>query len=425
MENNMNYYHQKLIDYFFEYLQFNTQSDETVKTIPSSSGQMELARYIVKQLDNFGIKDVSLDEQGVLIARIEGSIPGPTIAFLAHLDTADIGMNPEIQAQIIHFTGNDIILNSDKNIVMSPKLFPELMQYLGEDIIFSTGTSILGCDDKAGLAVLTTLGEYLIREKPEHSTVILIYVPDEEIGLLGSQLLDTKKINADFAYTIDGGPLGEFGYETFNAASAAITIQGISMHPGAGKDKLVNPILIANDLINQFDPLNTPENSEGKEGFFWIHTITGNPTHTKIELIIRDFDLKEFENKKQWLRSVIKNISIRYPKAKIDYDIIDNYANIANTLQSDRRCIDLAIQAMENLEITIHTEPIRGGTDGAILSAKGLITPNLFTGGHNFHSIYEFLPVRSFQKSFETALEIVKLAKCYTEAENDPDCKIQ
>lgn len=418
-------YQQKLINYFFEYLRFNTQSNETVKTIPSTSGQMELARYIFKQLHDFGIKDASLDDQGVLIARIKGSIPGPAIAFLAHLDTADIGMNPEIQAQTIHFTGNDIILNSEKNIVMSPKLFPELMQYSGEDIIFSTGTSILGCDDKAGLAVLTTLGEYLIREKPEHSTVILIYVPDEEIGLLGSQLLDTKKINADFAYTVDGGPLGEFGYETFNAASAEITIQGISMHPGSGKDKLVNPILIANDLINRFDTLNTPEHSEGREGFFWIHNIIGNPTHTKIELIIRDFDLKEFENKKQWLRSVIKNICLRYPKAKIDYQIIDNYANIANTLQSDRRCIDLAIRAMENLEITIHTEPIRGGTDGSILSAKGLITPNLFTGGHNFHSIYEFLPVRSFQKSFETAVEIVKLAKYYTEAENDPDLKTQ
>ncbi|SFB76504.1 tripeptide aminopeptidase [Brevinema andersonii] len=418
-------YQQKLINYFFEYLQFNTQSNETAKTIPSTSGQMELARYIFKQLRDFGIQDVSLDDQAVLIVRIDGSIPGPTIAFLSHLDTADIGMNPEIQAQKIHFTGNEIILNSEKNIIMSPELFPELLQYLGEDIIFSTGTSILGCDNKAGLAVLTTLGEYLIREKPEHSTVILIYVPDEEIGLLGSQLLDTKKINADFAYTIDGGPLGEFGYETFNAASAEITIQGISIHPGSGKDKLVNPILIANDLINQFDPLNTPEHSEGREGFFWIHDITGNPTQAKIELIIRDFDLKEFENKKQWLRSAIKDISLRYPKAKIDYQITDNYANIANTLPSDRRCIDLAMQAMENLGITVYTEPIRGGTDGSILSANGLITPNLFTGGHNFHSIYEFLPIRSFQQSFETAVEIVKLAKYYTKVENDPNFKTQ
>ncbi|MGL4562962.1 MAG: peptidase T [Brevinema sp.] len=407
----MSYISEFLVNSFIKYTSISSQSDDRINSLPSSPGQMKLAKILKQDLENFGIHDISLDEHAILIAKITATLPNaPAISFMSHLDTVDIGVEPDIHAQILPFTGEDLILNNEKNIIFKTVDYPDIQAYKGEKIIFSDGTSVLGADDKAGVTAMMGLAKHLTSEKIEHGDVYLVFVPDEEIGLRGAYTLDLNKIPVNYSYTVDGGRIGELSYETFNAAGVIIKIQGVSIHPGSAKDILVNPILVAMDLIGQFDRLDTPEHSEGKEGFFWIHDMIANPSEANIKIIIRDFDLPKFEERKQKVVSIIEQTQKRHPRAMITFDMEDSYANIANNLSDDRSCVDLAISAYEKSHVTVIDCPIRGGTDGAVLSSKGLITPNIFTGGHNCHSIFEYLPVNSLVKSFEVLTKIVELA---------------
>jgi len=398
-----------LVDSFIKYTAITSQSDGSQNHLPTTNGQIVLAKQLKEDLENIGITNVILQNNAILIAKISGDVSIPPISFMAHLDTADIGVSPDVYAQVIEFNGQDIILNQKENIIFKINDYPNIKNYLNESIIFTDGTSILGADDKAGITLMIGLAYYLTQNSYIHGDIYLVFVPDEEVGLRGAYNLDLSKIPVKYSYTLDGGELGEFGYETFNGASVDIHIKGVSVHPGSAKDILVNPILIVNEIISSMDKYDTPEHSENKQGFFLVHDINGNPTEAAIKMIIRDFDLTNFNKRKQQIENIIQQIQQNHPKSVIAYDITDSYANIANTLLADRSSINLVEQAMKNLNIPINISPIRGGTDGSVLSAKGLMTPNIFTGAMNIHSIYEYLPISSFTKSFQTILEMTKL----------------
>lgn len=398
-----------LTESFIKYTAITSQSKSSETKLPTTDGQMKLAQQLKKDLQDMGISDITLQDNAILIARIEGTPSLPAISFMAHIDTVDIGASPHVHAQVLPFDGTDIVLNRQDNIIFKVSDYPEINHYKGESIIFTDGTSVLGGDDKAGVTVMMGLAHYLTQQKMTHGDIYLIFVPDEEVGLRGAYALDLDKIPVHYSYTIDGGTLGEFGYETFNGAAVSIDITGVSIHPGSAKGILVNPILVANEIISRLDKQDTPEHSEKKEGFFLVHDMMGNPSGATLDLIIRDFDLDKFNQRKTHIQEIIQEVQTLYPKAQIHYNISDSYANIANTLTEDRACIDLVEQAMKKLNITIHTTPIRGGTDGSVLSAKGRITPNIFTGAKNIHSVFEYLPISAFTKSFETILEMVKI----------------
>ena len=403
-----------LTTYFIKYTTITSQSKSNILELPTTPGQILLAKMLKDDLTDFGITDIELQDNAILLAKISGTTAAPPILFMAHIDTVDIGESPHVHAHIVNFKGEDFPLNKDKTIIFSITDHPEIMNYQNDNIIVTDGTSVLGGDDKAGVTVMMGLAKYLSSNNIPHGDVYLLFVPDEEVGLRGAYAIDINKLPKNIlSYTIDGGPIGEFGYETFNGASVVIDIKGVSIHPGSAKGILVNPILVANDIISLLDPLDTPEHSEGKEGFILVTDISGNASDAKIEMIIRDFDKEKFNTRKIFLQQTISKIQQKYPKASIELEISDSYANIANNLTNDKTCITIVEEAMSNLEIPIHVCPIRGGTDGAVFSSKGLPTPNLFTGAHNIHSIYEYLPISSFTKSLEVAIEIVKLAPNY------------
>ncbi|MGL5721050.1 MAG: peptidase T [Brevinema sp.] len=400
-----------LRDKFFAYTAIESQSNGKNPQVPSSQGQHKMIEAIHHDLKSLGLVDIQTGDDAILIATIKGKPSLPKVAFIAHVDTVDIGLSPKVAAQLIVYEGKDIVLNPQKNIVFKAQDHPEASPYIGQEIFFTDGTSVLGADDKAGVSVLTALAKYLMDEKPEHGDVSLIYLPDEEIGLRGAYALDLSRFSADFCYTIDAsGHLGRFAYETFNAAKAQITIEGVSIHPGAAKDKLVNPVLVANTFINMFDPLDTPENTVGRQGYFWIHGISGNPSHVELELNIRDFDLDFFNKRKDIVRQRIEEVAKIFPKATVQCTITDEYSNIASSLGEDTRCITLAEKAYEAAGVNMDLQLARGGTDGAVLSLKGVPTPNIFTGGLNPHSIFEFLPLPSLVKSFDVCKHVILLA---------------
>lgn len=410
----MNSYANFLKTCFFEYTSISSQSEGSNPKLPSSEGQREMALKIKKDLQALGVTDITLREDAVLIARIKGTSEGPSVAFMAHVDTVDIGVLPKVNAQLLKYEGKDLVLHKEQGIVFRAAEHPEAEPHIGQDIFFTDGTSVLGADDKAGVAVLTALAKFAVEEKPRHGGLVLVYTPDEEIGLKGAYALEPSDISADFCYTVDAsGGVGRFAYETFNAARANICIEGVSIHPGRAKDILVNPVLAANHLINGFHNTPTPETTELRQGYFWIHKISGNPSRTELEINIRDFDLALFNQKKAFVEKAVAETQKAFPRAKISCIISDDYANIANTLGEDRRYITLAEEAYKAAGIPMVVELARGGTDGAVLSAKGLPTPNIFTGGLNAHSIYEFLPLPALEKSFETCARIVELAHRY------------
>ncbi|MGL4394686.1 MAG: peptidase T [Brevinema sp.] len=401
---------QFLVDSFLKYTAITSQSNGSITTLPTTAGQMELAKVLKSDLESFGIKEVDLQENAILIAKIPATVPNiPAISFMSHIDTVDIGASPHVKAQVIPFTGEDIVLNKEENIIFKVSDYPEIMNYKGDNIIFTDGTSVLGGDNKAGVTAMMGLAKYLTSNELQHGDVYLVFVPDEEVGLRGSYALDLSKLPVKYSYTIDGSEIGEFSYETFNAAGVSFKIDGVSIHPGSAKDILVNPILVAMDLINQFDRLDTPEHSEGKEGFFLVTDMTANASTAEVNMIIRDFDLKKFEERKAFIKEAVEKTQKLHPRAVIGYDIEDSYANIANNLSEDRSVVDLAIRGFEKAGVPMHISSTRGGTDGAVLSSKGLITPNIFTGAHNFHSIFEYLPVNSLNKCFEVISAMVTL----------------
>lgn len=409
-------YRQKLLERFFSYASISSQSNANNQTLPSSEGQMQLALLLEKELQKMGLSRIKLRENAILTAQLPATKKNiPSVGFVAHLDTVDVGLSPVINPQVLYFNGQDILLNKEKNIIFKVDEHPEILSYKGDDIVFTDGTSVLGADNKAAIATIMTMLEYLIREKQDHGDIWVAFLPDEEIGLRGAWALDLSEFPVKFAYTIDCCELGEVVFETFNAASAVIKIQGISAHPMSAKGIMVNPVLVAHDFIAQFDKKDTPECTENREGYIWVYSVKADSSSAEIVLSIRDFDKDIFESRKLMVQKAVDKIRKLHPKAKIEYKINNIYSNIENSLV-DMMPVELLYQACRNLNIPINIMPMRGGTDGSALSAKGLPTPNYFTGAHNFHSIYEFLPLRSFEYSWRTTLEIIKILAAASDA---------
>lgn len=398
------------IDSFFKYSSIPSQSNASVKTLPSSEGQMKLAKVLAEDLKALGLINVVVNDNSIVTALLPKNKDNiHSIGFVAHLDTVDIGLTGDVHAQILKFEGNDLCLNKEKNIMFKVSEHPEIKNYINNDIIFSDGTSVLGADNKAAISTIMSALKYITDNNIEHGDIYIAFVPDEEIGLLGSKQLDLNVFKPDFAYTIDSCEIGEIVYETFNAGSAAIDIEGVTAHPMSAKGVLVNPILIAIDIANEFDRKQTPECTEKKEGYIWVQGISGNQRNASLKLNIRDHNKKLYEEKKVKIREAVEKHQKLEPRAKIELTIEDVYGNIADSVKEDKFPIDVIYEAMKNLNIEAKTLSMRGGTDGSALSVKGLLTPNYFTGAHNFHSIYEFLPIPSFHKSLETTLEIIRI----------------
>lgn len=398
------------IDSFFKYSSIPSQSNASSKTLPSSEGQMKLAKVLAEDLKALGLINIVVNDNSIVTALLPKNKDNiHSIGFVAHLDTVDIGLTGDVHAQILKFEGNDLCLNKEKNIMFKVSEHPEIKNYINNDIIFSDGTSVLGADNKAAISTIMSALKYIKDNNIEHGDIYIAFVPDEEIGLLGSKQLDLNVFKPDFAYTIDSCEIGEVVYETFNAGSASIEIEGVTAHPMSAKGVLVNPILIAIDIANEFDRKQTPECTEKKEGYIWVQGISGNQRNASLKLNIRDHNKKLYEEKKAKIREAVEKHQKLEPRAKIELTIEDVYGNIADSVKDDKFPIDVIYEAMKNLNIESKTLSMRGGTDGSALSVKGLLTPNYFTGAHNFHSIYEFLPIPSFHKSLETTLEIIKI----------------
>lgn len=400
----------QLTQRFFRYLAITSQSDPRATTLPTTPGQHQMAQALADELRQFGLDDIVVDEHATVTAVKKGTVPGaPRIGFITHIDTVDVGLSPDIHPQILRFTGEDLCLNPEQQIWLRVDEHPEILAYRDEEIIFSDGTSVLGADNKAAVTVVMTLLENLTAEH-KHGDIVVAFVPDEEVGLRGAKALDLSRFAVDFAWTIDCCELGELVYENFNAASAEIRFTGVTAHPMSAKGVLVNPLLMATDFMSHFDRRQTPEHTAGREGYVWFNGIHGDQNSTRLQANIRDFDLDSFNRRKQQIGEVAEKIAAQYPTARVEFTISDTYSNISNAIGEDRRAIDLMFTAMESLGITPKPTPMRGGTDGAALSAKGLLTPNFFTGAHNFHSKFEFLPLRAFEASYLTALQLCLLA---------------
>lgn len=400
----------ELLTRFFRYVAIESQSDQRATALPSTAGQHALAALLAAEMRDLGLDNVAVDRNAIVTGVKRGNSPSaPKIGFIAHLDTADVGLSASINPQILRFAGEDLCLNREQDIWFRAADHPEATAWRGQDIIFSDGTSVLGADNKAAIAVIMTLLSRL-RPSDPHGDICIAFVPDEEIGLRGAKALDLSRFPCDFAYTIDCCELGEVVVENFNAASGEITFTGVSAHPMSAKGVMVNPLLMALDFVAEFDRGETPECTEGKEGYFWFNELAANDGKARLAVMIRDFDRAAFEHRKRRIGEVAELVRRRHPRGQVEFEISDTYRNISDSLGSDRRPVELLLAALKELDITPKLIPMRGGTDGAALSARGLPTPNFFTGAYNFHSRFEFLPVAAFEKSFETALAICKLA---------------
>lgn len=400
----------ELLERFFRYVAVESQSHAGTKTLPSTPGQQKLADLLAEELRALGLDDVVVDQHATVTAVKRGSRLGaPRIGFIAHLDTVDVGLSPVIKPQCLRFQGEDLCLNPEKEIWLRVGEHPEILPWKGHDIVFSDGTSVLGADNKAAVAILMTL---LGQLKPEdgHGDIHVAFVPDEEIGLRGAKALDLARFPCEFAYTIDGCAVGEVVIENFNAAGAEITFTGVTAHPMSAKGVLVNPLLMAQDFIAAFDRAETPENTEGRAGYVWFTDMSANAAQAVLKANIRDFDKASFAARKRRIADVAEDVARRYPTGKVTWTVTDTYGNIGDSLGDDRRSVDLLMTALKQLQIAPNLLPMRGGTDGAALSARGLPTPNFFTGGLNFHSCFEFLPVPAFEVSYEVARRICLLA---------------
>ena len=402
---------QRLVDNFFRYVAVSSQSDAQAKNLPSTEGQRILAELLEQELQALGYPDTQLLDSGILIARLPGNKPdAKVLGFVAHLDTVDVGLSPNINPQKLRYDGNPLCLNELLNITISEDTHPELAKYRGQDILFSDGTSVLGADDKAAIAVLMTLANTLKISAISHGDIYFAFVPDEEIGLRGAKALPLEQFPVDYCYTIDCCERGEVIYETFNAGSALLSVEGITAHPMSAKNVLVNPNLIAADFIGLLNDMGKPEQTEKREGYFWVTDISGNQNSASVSVAIRDFDQNSYESRKQYLESVASFLKVKHPKGSITLKITDVYSNIAQAMGEDAVALDRLYQALEDLEIPAKTIAMRGGTDGSVLSARGLFTPNFFTGAHNFHSPFEFLPIPSFVDSYRVAQRLVEMA---------------
>ena len=396
---------------FLKYVKFDTQSDEETNLTPSTPGQMIFAQYLERELRDLGLEDISLDDNGYLMATLPANTSRrvPTVGFIAHLDTSPDLSGKNVNPRIVKaYDGGDITLNDAKGIVLSPSEFPELLHYVGQDLIVTDGNTLLGADDKAGIAEIVTAVEYL-KEHPEieHGRIRIAFNPDEEIGL-GAHKFDVERFAADWAYTMDGGEVGELEYENFNAAVAKVTFRGRNVHPGYAKHKMINSIRIANQFILMLPRWETPEHTEGYEGFYHLIHIDGSVESTTLTYIIRDHDRDRFERRKKELEHLVRKTNNEFPDC-CSIDIKDQYYNMREKIEPVRHIIDIAEEAMRLAGVTPVVVPIRGGTDGAQLSFKGLPCPNIFAGGLNFHGRYEFVPIPSMEAAERTIIEIAKL----------------
>lgn len=402
----------EIIERFIRYVKVDTQSNEDIETCPSTPGQLTLANMLVKELNEIGMNDVSIDENGYVMATLPANTEKsvPTIGFLAHVDTATDFSGKNVNPQIVdNYNGKDITLNEPLHIVLSPAQFPNLANYTGHTLITTDGTTLLGADNKAGIAEIMTAMAYLINH-PEikHGKIRVAFTPDEEIGR-GPHKFDVKAFHADFAYTVDGGPLGELQYESFNAAAAKITFKGNNVHPGTAKAKMVNSAKIAMAFNSKLPQMEAPEFTEGYEGFYHLLSFTGDVEETKLHYIIRDHDKLQFQARKEKITALVEEFKSIYGQDSIILEMNDQYYNMKDKIEPVKYIVDIAHQAMENLGIEPIVEPIRGGTDGSQLSYMGLPTPNIFTGGENFHGKFEFISVENMIKATNTVIEICKL----------------
>ena len=397
---------------FLKYVSFDTQSEGDVATVPSTEKQWALARLLAQELTEMGAKDVTVSEHAYVYATIPATTKKelPTLGFIAHMDTAPACSGKDIKPQIIpNYDGGEITLNKQLGITMSPAQFPELSQCKGTDLIVTDGTTLLGADDKAGIAEIMTMAEHLLTHTEiPHGTIKIAFTPDEEVGN-GPEFFDVKGFGANFAYTVDGGALGELEYENFNAAGARVTVYGKSVHPGSAKNKMVNALLVAMELQRLLPAVQNPAHTEGYEGFFHLDEMHGNVEKVFMDYIIRDHDPKKFEEKKVYFARAVEYLNSVYGKGTIDACISDSYRNMKEQILPHFHLIDNAKHAMEDVGITPLVTPIRGGTDGARLSFMGLPCPNLCTGGLNFHGPYECIPVQSMEKVVELLLRIVEI----------------
>lgn len=402
----------KLVDRFLEYVKFDTQSDEQTNLTPSTPGQMIFARHLRDELGRIGLCDITLDDNGYLMATLPSNIEGceiPTVGFIAHLDTSPDMSGRHVSPRIVEkYAGGDITLNAGQGVVLSPADFPELNDHVGEDLIVTDGTTLLGADDKAGVAEIITAMEYLIAH-PEikHGKVRVAFNPDEEIGK-GAHKFDVPAFGADFGYTMDGGELGELEYENFNAASAKVIFKGRNVHPGYAKHKMINSMRIANQFIIMLPRWETPEHTQDYEGFYHLVGMSGTVEQTELTYIIRDHDRDRFERRKKELEHLVRKINNEFP-GSCELEIHDQYYNMREKIEPAMYIVDIACKAMENVGVTPKVQPIRGGTDGAQLSFKGLPCPNIFAGGLNFHGRYEFVPIPSMKKAMEVIVEICRI----------------
>ncbi|HLU81469.1 MAG TPA: peptidase T [Flavobacteriaceae bacterium] len=403
---------QPLIDRFLSYVKIDTQSDPQSNSTPSTEKQWDLAHKLVDELKEMGMQEVSIDENAYVMASLPSNVEHevPVIGFISHIDTSPDFSGTNVNPRIVeNYDGKDIILNKEKGIVLSPDYFEDLLQYKGQDLIVTDGTTLLGADDKAGVTEIMEAMKYLL-DHPEikHGKIRVCFPPDEEIGR-GAHKFDVKKFDARWAYTMDGSQIGELEYENFNAAGAVVTIKGKIVHPGYAKGKMINSMYIAQDFINSLPKLETPEHTQGREGFFHLTKIEGEVDKTKLEYIIRDHSREHFEARKEMMINLANEINSQQEKEVVEIEIKDQYYNMREKIEPVMHIVHIAEKAMKEIGIEPDIKPIRGGTDGSQLSFMGLPCPNIFAGGHNFHGPYEYVPVQSMQKAVETIVKIAEI----------------
>lgn len=401
-----------LVDRFLKYVSFHTTSDENTKMTPSTPGQMIFAQYLVEELKTLGLKEVEVDKNGYVMATLPANTSKaiPTIGFIAHMDTSPDMSGKHIKARIVeNYNGEDILLNEEKLIVLETEKYPEILQYKGQDIIVTDGTTLLGADDKAGLAEIVSAMEYLLAHPEiEHGKIRIGFTPDEEIGQ-GADHFDVAKFGAEWAYTMDGGEIGELEYENFNAAFAKISFKGLNVHPGYAKHKMLNAMRVAHQFASMLPRHETPEHTQDYEGFYHLVGMEGVVENASLSYIIRDHDRDRFERRKKEIVHLANKINAEFGPETATVEMRDQYYNMREKVEPVMHIVDLAFEAMESVGVKPNVKPIRGGTDGSRLSYEGLPCPNIFAGGHNFHGRFEYVPVQSMEKAMMVIVKIVEL----------------
>lgn len=402
----------KLLERFFEYVSFDTQSDENTGMTPSTLGQFAFAKHLVQELKRIGLKDAKVDENGYVMATLPANIKEdcPVVGFIAHMDTSPDFTGKHVKPMVVkNYDGKDIVLDKEAGVFLKPEEFPELKKYIGQDLITTNGHTLLGADDKAGIVEIVSAMEHLINHPEiQHGKIRIAFTPDEEIGQ-GADKFDVEEFGADFAYTVDGGEIGELEFENFNAAVAKVTVLGRNVHPGYARGKMRNSMRIANQFIGMLPRHETPEHTEDYEGFYHLISFNGDVEKTELSFIIRDFKADRFADRKREMEHLAKKINSEFGSDTVKLEIRDQYYNMREKIEPVMHIVDLAQKAMVDVGITPIIRPIRGGTDGARLSYMGLPTPNIFAGGHNFHGRFEFIPLQSMEKAVDVIVRISEL----------------